>query len=99
MQKRYHLDVASGLDQLLTDLPSEVILLHSPGGQIHFASHTAPMVFGEGTAVAHTNLFDHVHEADRVRLRNAFTESALKATASSPLTSPILKQCVMQQAT
>lgn len=80
------LDVATGLDNLLTNLPSEVILLHSPSGQIHFASHSAPSVFGEGEKLGGQNFLDKVHVDDRSRVRDLFLEAATRGTQPVPVT-------------
>ena len=84
--KRYHLDVAGGLNQLLTDLPMEVIVLHSPGGQIHFASHSSPEIFGEGADLSHSNFIDMVHADDRERVRKTFIDVAMRKEKVSPMT-------------
>ncbi len=80
------LDVATGLDNLLTILPAEVILLHSPSGQIHFASHAAPLVFGEGERLGGQNFLDKVHVDDRSRVRDLFMEAATRGAHPIPIT-------------
>ena len=80
------LDVASGLDHLLTNLPAEVILLHSPGGQIHYASHSAPQIFGDKERLQGSNFLDRVHADDRDRVKSIFLDTATKSQEPIPVT-------------
>ena len=85
------IDVARGLDHFLTDQPVEVILLHGPAGSIHFASHTAPTIFGQDANVSKANLLEYVHENDRKRVNTMFTDAALHGDRVPPVTVRIVR--------
>ena len=80
------IDVAQGLDHFLTDQPVEVILLHGPAGLIHFASHTAPTIFGQDATLSKSNLLEYVHDNDRQRVQKLFTDAALRGDRVPPVT-------------
>lgn len=81
-----NLDVARGLDHLLTDVPAEVIVLHSPAGIIHYASNLAQQVFSTSAKLIGTSLIDRIHEADRERARHVFTDTASRSSQATPMT-------------
>jgi len=58
---------------------------------IHFASHTAPTIFGHDTRVAKNNLLDYVHANDRERVQKLFTDAALHGDRVPPVTVRILR--------
>ena len=60
--------------------------MHSPAGIIHFASHSAPQVFGSSLEITGSNLLDRVHQDDSERLRKLFTDAALNGEKVPPLT-------------
>lgn len=83
---KHHLDVARGLDHLLTDVPSEVIVLHSPSGNIHYVSHLASAVFASTAKLAGTSLLERVHVDDRERVVTMFSDAATLTKHVSPTT-------------
>ena len=78
--------VARGLDHILTDLPTEVIILHSPAGLVHFASHDSAKVFSGNRPITNSNLIERVHQDDQDRLRNLFTDAATRGKKIPPVT-------------
>lgn len=88
MKQNLHqpLDVAKGLDHLLTDLPSEVIVLHSPSGIIHYVSHLGALIFGASSSLVGRSLIDRFHADDQERVRKTFSEAALNAATVPPMT-------------
>ncbi len=69
----------------------EVILLHGPSGTIHFASHTAGSIFGEGATLSKSSLLDRIHENDRERVHTLFTDATLHGDRVPPVTVRILR--------
>lgn len=78
--------VARGLDHILTDLPTEVIVLHSPAGLVHFASHDSTKVFSGREPLVNSNLLERVHQDDQDRLRTMFTDAATRGKKIPPVT-------------
>lgn len=84
--RNQNIDVARGLDHLLTDVPSEVIVLHSPSGNIHYVSHLASTVFATSAKLAGTSLLARVHEDDRQRVSALFSDAAAVTKQVAPMT-------------